>query len=304
MKFPLVSIITVNYNQAASTLALIESLTKITYPNIELLVVDNDSTIENAKRINHIFPSVRIIKSPINYGFAAGNNLGIMQAKGKYILLLNNDVVVTPNFLEPLIKLCESNPRIGGVSPKILFYNDPQRIQYAGFTPIHPITMRNSAIGYRETDRGQYDYECTTGFCHGAAMMVPIEVIKIVGMMSYVYFLYYEEADWCERIKKAGYQLWYSGYSKVYHKESLSTGNQSQLKVYYLNRNRIIYLRRNSKGLYLFLAIVYQIMIAIPKNILLYLVKGKFSKLSAYLRAIGWNIHNLNNPEIFENPYL
>ncbi|HAW57841.1 MAG TPA: dTDP-Rha--alpha-D-GlcNAc-pyrophosphate polyprenol alpha-3-L-rhamnosyltransferase, partial [Bacteroidales bacterium] len=103
MKFPLVSIITVNYNQAASTLALIESLTKITYPNIELLVVDNDSTIENAKRINHIFPSVRIIKSPINYGFAAGNNLGIMQAKGKYILLLNNDVVVTPNFLEPLI---------------------------------------------------------------------------------------------------------------------------------------------------------------------------------------------------------
>ena len=121
-KYPLVSIITVNYNQTETTRELIESLTRITYPNIEMIVVDNDSPEDDSSRLKHTFPGVRLIKSPINYGFAAGNNFGIMGARGKYILLLNNDVIVTPGFLEPLVEKCESDSTVGAVSPKIRFY--------------------------------------------------------------------------------------------------------------------------------------------------------------------------------------
>ena len=302
--WPLVSIVTVNYNQTDTTLELIDSLLKITYPNIELLVVDNDSPEADAIRIRQKYPRVILIQSPINYGFAAGNNLGIMRARGKYVMILNNDVIVTPGFLEPLVELCEKNAQIGAVSPKIKFYYEPQVIQYAGFTPIHPITMRNRAIGWKERDRGQYDNEGPTGFCHGAAMLVPMKVIQNVGMMSYIYFLYYEEADWCERIRRAGYELWYSPRSLVYHKESVSTGKDSPLKAYYLTRNRIIYLRRNTRGLNLWLGLMYQIFIAVPRNALKYILKGKFSYVAAFVKVITWHFFHLNDPSVFENPRL
>ncbi len=302
--WPLVSIVTVNYNQTDATLELIDSLLKITYPNIELLVVDNDSPEADASRIRQKYPRVILVQSPINYGFAAGNNLGIMRAKGKYVLILNNDVIVTPNFLEPLVEICENNPRIGAVSPKIRFYYDPQIIQYAGFTPFHPITMRNRAIGWRERDTGQHDVEGPTGFCHGAAMLVPMEVVRKVGMMSYIYFLYYEEADWCERIKKAGWELWYTHRSLIFHKESISTGKESPLKVYYLTRNRIIYLRRNVNGINFWLGVAYQVLIALPRNALKYSLKGKISYVKAFIKGVGWNIFHLNDLSIFENPTL
>lgn len=303
-KYPLVSIITVNYNQPATTIELVESLSHITYPNFEILVVDNASPDEDPFSIKTKFPGVRLIKSPINYGFAAGNNFGIMGARGRYVMLLNNDVVVTPGFLEPLVNLCERNPQIGGISPKIRFYYDPKIIQYAGFNPIDPITMRNSAIGYRQTDRGQNDATGPTAFCHGAAMLVPMDVIRKVGMMSYVFFLYYEEADWCERMKRAGYELWYTSQSLVYHKESISTGKSSPLKTYYQSRNRIVYLRRNVKGRKLIAALFYQFFVAIPKNSMMHLLRGRLRYFYAYWRAIGWNIRNFFNPEIFDNPGL
>jgi len=303
-KYPLVSVITVNYNQPGTTLELIESLSRITYPNFEILVVDNDSPDEDPYTIKSRFPGVRLIRSPINYGFAAGNNFGIMGARGKYVMLINNDVVVTPGFLEPLVRLCEDNPLIGGISPKIRFFYDPKVIQYAGFNAIDPITMRNSAIGYRQTDLGQADTTGPTAFCHGAAMLVPMDVIRKVGMMSYVFFLYYEEADWCERMKRAGYELWYTSQSLVYHKESISTGKSSPLKTYFQSRNRIVYLRRNVKGKRLLLALLYQFFVAIPKNSVMHLFRGRFRYFHAYLRAIGWNIKNFSNPEIFDNPGL
>lgn len=302
--WPLVSIVTVNYNQTDTTLDLIDSLIKITYPNIELLVVDNDSPEADALRIRQKYPRVILVQSPINYGFAAGNNQGIMRARGKYVMILNNDVIVTPGFLEPLVEMCEENRLIGAISPKIRFYYEPQLIQFAGFTPIHPITMRNKAIGWREKDQGQYDTEGPTGFCHGAAMLVPMEVIRKVGMMSYIYFLYYEEADWCERIRKAGYQLWYTHRSLVYHKESVSTGKDSPLKAYYLTRNRIIFLRRNAKGKNLWLGILYQVLVAVHRNTLKYIMKGNFRYVFAFAKGVVWHFFHLRDPSIFENPTL
>lgn len=303
-EYPLVSIITVNYDHAHITCELIESLNKITYPNIEIIVVDNFCATDEPKIIKENYPNIILVENPINYGFAAGNNFGIMRARGKYVFLLNNDTEVKKDFLEPLVDKLESDPTIGAVSPKIRFYHTPDRIQYAGYTSINYYTMRNFSIGYNEVDKGQYNQDRETAYGHGAAIMVPMKVIKEIGMMSYIFFLYYEEADWCARIKAAGYKIMFVYKSLVLHKESISTGKLSSLKIYYLNRNRLVFMRRNIKGKELYIGVLYQLFVAIPKNAFKYLLKGKFKLFYAYYRAIGWNIKNFKSKEIYENPML
>ncbi len=302
--YPLVSIITVNYNQSEVTCKLIESLNKITWPNFEVIVIDNDSSNDTPEIIKERFPNIIYIANPINYGFAAGNNFGLMRARGDYILLLNNDIEVPEGFMEPLIDKLEGDQSIGAVSPKIKFYYQPDTIQYAGYTPINPVTMRNFAIGYWQKDDGRFNEDRETPYAHGAAMMVPMRVVKEVGLMSYIFFLYYEEADWCARIAKAGYKMFYVANSHVLHKESVSTGKLSALKIYYQNRNRLVYMRRNIEGKTFYLSMMYQLFMAIPKNAFKFLIKGKIKLFLAYYRAIGWNITNAFSKEIHENPSL
>lgn len=302
--WPLVSIITVNYNHTDVTLELIGSLSKISYPNIEIIVVDNASPDDDPTVLKREYPGIVLVQNPINYGFAAGNNFGIMRARGKYVLLLNNDTMVDPHFMEPLVEKLENNPGIGAISPKIRYFHTPHMIQYAGYIPFNNITMRNAAIGSFETDRGQYDDDYETPYAHGAAMMVPMEVIKKIGLMSYIFFLYYEEADWCARITRNGYNIWYVHNSLVFHRESISTGRLSPMKIYYLNRNRLVYMRRNIFGRDFMYGIFYQLLIAIPKNAFVFLLKGRIKLFYAYYRAIGWHIKHLFSKEIHENPML
>ncbi|NQV03703.1 MAG: glycosyltransferase family 2 protein [Bacteroidia bacterium] len=303
-RYPLVSIVAVNYDHPQVTCDFIESLHKITYPNFEVIIVDNKSPNDNPAIIKEQFPNVILYESTVNWGFAGGNNQGIMRAKGEYVILLNNDTIVDPHFLEPMVEKLENNPQIGAVSPKIRFYYDPEIIQYAGFYPINRYTVRNSSVGFREKDQGQYDQDQETAYAHGAAMMVPMRVIKEIGLMSYIFFLYYEEADWSYRIKKAGYQIWYVSNSLVYHKESVSTGKLSLLKTYYLNRNRLVFMRRNIDGRDFYIGIIYQLCVAIPKNIVVLLLKLKLRFVYAYFRAIGWHFKNALNLDIHNNPAL
>src|SRR5690606_23545936 len=122
-------------------------------------------------------------------------------------------------------------------------------IPFAGSSGIDPYTMRGEKIGSFQTDLGQYDDIRETSLGHGAAMMVPMKVIRKVGLIPDIYFLYYEEHDWFEMIKRAGYLVFYIGTSTVYHKESMTVGENSALRIYYLTRGRLIYARRNTNGL-------------------------------------------------------
>jgi GT2 family glycosyltransferase len=303
MEYPLVSIITVNYNHPEVTVELIKSLQKITYPNIEIIVVDNASQ-ESPAVIQSTFSNIIFIQNTENLGFAGGNNTGVRLAKGKYILFINNDTEVMPDFLEPLVAKCESNDRIGAVSPKIRFFYQPDTIQFSGQGPINPYTMRSFGYGYGATDIGQFDSDSTTNFVHGAAMLVPLSVIEKIGLMPECYFLYYEELDWCTRIKAAGYQLWYVHNSVVLHKESISTGKLTPFKTYYMNRSRLLYLRRNLTGLAFLVSILFQIFAAIPKNALVFAFRKDAGHLKAYLKAIFWHLKHLFSSEIHMNPLL
>lgn len=291
---PLVSIITINYKQSGVTNELLKSLTNVKSPAFEVIVVDNASGNDDHKKIDTSYPFVKLIISDKNLGFAGGNNLGYQYAKGDYILLLNNDTEVDPGFLTPMVDLLAGDKTIGAVSPKIRYFYHPDTIQYAGFSPMSKLTLRMHAWGFKEKDTGQHDEMRQTDFAHGCAMMVPRRVIEHVGVMCDDYFLYYEEHDWSTRIRKAGYRIMYQPASLVLHKESISVQKDSPLKTYYINRNRIFYMRRNVKGSARWIATAYLVFISIPKNLLSFLIRGKMAHLKAYARAVTWHLKNKN----------
>lgn len=302
MEFPLVSIVTINYDHPEVTCELLGSLRKITYPNVEIIVVDNNSPHDDPVCIKEQFPEVIFIQSKENLGFAGGNNLGIRQSKGKYILLLNNDTEVEPGFLEPLVAKFEHDPGVGAVSPKIKYFHTVDTLQFAGITEFNPYTIRNRGLGFGVQDTGQFEEDAITAYCHGAAMMIPAKIMHEIGLMAECYFLYYEEHDFGARIRRAGYKLWYVHNSMVSHKESVSTGKLSPLKTYYMNRSRLIFLRRNVSGPTFVIAALYQMLIAMPKNALLFLLKGAPDHFKAYQRAVTWNLTHIFSREIHKQP--
>lgn len=287
---PLVSIITINYNESKVTLEMLASLKGLTYPNYEVIVVDNASPSDNPDIIKEIYPNIQLIKSETNLGFAGGNNLGVKAAKGEYLLFVNNDTELPSNFIEPLVNTLANDSTIGMVSPKIKYHWNKELIQYAGYNPMNHWTIRNSAVGSMQKDDGSFDIASETASVHGAAMMVPKRIVEEVGMMTEIYFLYYEEHDWAEMIKRAGYKIYYQPKSYILHKESLSTGKFSPLKTYYISRNRILFARRNFKPIQLAVSLLFQTCISIPKNALTFLMKREFEHLSAFCRAISWNL--------------
>lgn len=287
---PLVSIITVYYNTPTDTIEFLESAKKITYPCVEIILVDNSNDETFKQLIKSQYPSVLFVESQINVGFAGGNNLGIARASGKYFLFLNSDTIIFPDSIEPIVEFLERNEHVGLASPKVLF-PDGSTIQYAGAKSISPYTGRGKRLGLLETDKGQYDFCKETQLGHGAALIVPKRVVERVGLWPEIYFLYYEEHDWCEQIKKAGYSVYYLGNSKIIHKEGISTGGElSPLKVYYMTRNRLLYMRRNSSWPEFCIGLLFYTLLTIPKSLLVYSIKGQWTLLSSFFKGIIWNL--------------
>lgn len=291
---PLVSIISINYNQPGVTCEMLASLRQLTYQNYEIIVVDNGSPTHSPDAIAEHFPEVNLIRSYHNLGFAGGNNLGVAAARGKYVLFLNNDTEVEPGLLEPLVALFEANPRAGIASPKILYYHSERLIQYAGCRGINPWTGRGRTIGSREMDRGQYNGTFVTGLAHGAAMMLPMQVIRKVGLMPELYFLYYEEHDWCQMVLRAGYECYYIGSTTVYHKESVSVGKASVLKTHYLYRNRLLFMRRNVRGWQFWSGLLFFLCVAVPRHTLAFGLKAQRDHLRAMWRGLRWHLQPRN----------
>ena len=253
---------------------------------MEVIVVDNASTQDEANIIAEQYPHVKVIRSPRNLGFAGGNNLGIKEAKGKYILLINNDTYFTEYNIDPLIERLESSDKIGIVCPKLRFAWDNNPIQYAGYTPLSPITMRNQAIGFGKEDEGQYNTPHSTPYAHGAAMLIKHEAISKVGLMPECFFLYYEELDWSMMFTRSGYEIWYDPACTVYHKESQTTGQNSPLRTYYITRNRLLLVKRNYKGINKYLSYIYLIGLVATRDIIKYTFQGRFDLVKSVFRGI------------------
>ncbi|MGN6508180.1 MAG: glycosyltransferase family 2 protein [Chitinophaga sp.] len=290
---PLVSIIALNYNQTTVTCEFLETTKHLTYRNFETIVVDNGSAIDPSAQIEAgSYPNLKLILSPVNLGFTGGNNLGMQHASGDFVFIVNNDTEMTPDLLEQLLAPFAEDPAIGVVCPKIRFYHHPNVIQYAGFHPMNLLTGRTWAVGSKEEDNGQHNVSGPTNCAHGAAMLVKREVIDKVGRFADKFFIYYEESDWSARILRAGYKIYYAAQGLIYHKESITMGKESPLKVYFHTRNRILYMRRNTNKKQLAVFLLFFGFLTFPKAVASYTLKGQFKHLRSFLKGTFWNFTN------------
>jgi len=243
-----VCIILVNWNGWQDTLACVESCRTLSYPNFEMVVIDNGSTDDSVARIRKRFPDVRIITAGANLGFAGGNNLGItwaLERGASYVWLLNNDTVVEETSLSALVEALERNPSAGIVGSKIYFFDRPATLWFAGgfVSPSRGWTYHR---GEGERDNGQYDSEEDIDYATGASLLVRREAVEQIGPMSEDYFLYWEETDWCERARQAGWRVVYVPTSRIWHKVGASIADdRSHLRARYEGRNRVLFYQRN-----------------------------------------------------------
>lgn len=290
------SVITVNYNGLKDTCELIDSITFS--DDMEVIVVDNGSQNDEASVLEQRYPQVRTIRSGRNLGFAGGNNLGIKAARGKYLFLVNNDTLLgneeremksTPfaSAFRPLTDRLGSSPKTGVVCPKIRFAWADRPVQFAGYTPLSPVTLRNRSIGFGEKEHGQYDIPHPTPYAHGAAMLVSREAVEKAGLMPECYFLYYEELDWSLMLRRAGYEIWYDPSFTVYHKESQTTGQESPLRTYYITRNRLLFARRNIPFPRRLLTYTYLICVVYTRDLLRYVLHCRCAHARAVVQGVA-----------------
>jgi GT2 family glycosyltransferase len=289
---PLVSIVTLNWNTPKITCDFLSSIAHHnTYENIEVIAVDNGSSEDPTNAFKNAYPDVKVILTKKNLGFAGGNNVGIRAARGEFIFIVNNDTEFTAGLLEGLLEIFEDHADAGIVCPKFHYFFHKGTIEYAGYQPVNILTGRNGMIGCREQDQGQYNDIKITSYAHGGAMMVSRKMIDEVGVMPEVFFLYYEEFDWSEKVKKKGYKIYYQPKSLIYHKESMTTGKSSPLKTFYLTRNRILFMRRNMPLASLLIFLGYFIFFTIPKNTINFLFKGERAHLQSFWKGIMWHFN-------------
>ncbi len=254
MNYPEVSIIILNWNGVRDTLACLKSLKKITYPNYRVIVIDNGSSGNDAEILKKEYGDyIHLIANERNYGFAEGNNIGIRYAleKSNYVLLLNNDTVVHPKFLDELVKITEQDHSIGIAGPKIYFYSSRKRLQFTT-AKINMWTGRAIHFGAGEIDQGNSNNVQETDYCQGSCFLIRKEVVQKIGFMDIDYFAYWEESDYCIRAKKEGFRIVHCPRAKIWHKGLLkmwdkdSSSNARSVAVYYFFRNTFLFMRKNA----------------------------------------------------------
>jgi GT2 family glycosyltransferase len=247
-KAPRVVVVILNWNGARDTVECMESVLKIDYSNFEIVVVDNGSSDGSVDIIRDRFDHILLIENKTNLGYAEGNNVGIRHALShgaEYVWLLNNDTVVDINALAAMTDLAERNPDIGILGSKIYFYDRPDLLWFAGAT-IDWKRAISAHVGRLEKDTGQYEVEKEVDRVTGCSMLIRREVLEDVGLFDEKFFLYAEEVDLCVRARKKGFHNYYVPKSIVFHKISVSTGENSvPIFAYYNTRNFLYLIRKN-----------------------------------------------------------
>ena len=205
-----------------------------------------------------------LIKNDINYGFAEGNNIGMDYAlknlNPDYILLLNNDTVVDKDFLNILIKEGQKDSKIGLLGPKMYFYDNPNIIWCIG-GKIDWKFARGLHVGINQEDKGQYNDKRVFDYINGATLLIKREVIEEIGLLDKKFFLYFEETDLALKASRKGYKSVYIPNAKIWHKISKSGGGiKNEIGLYYITRNRWIFMKKWAKRTDFFIFIIIQLL--------------------------------------------
>lgn len=242
-----VAIIVLNYNNAEDTLECLKSLEQLTYENYHVLVVDNFSTDDSVKKLQTSAFSFELIESQKNGGYAFGNNLGIKQAlnnKFDYVCILNNDVIVEQDFLEKMVAYANEHPEIGVIGPRVCLYEDTNILESAG-SNVNMNFGKVTRLYHGKKEESVLGKVIPCDYIGGACMLVRSNVIKEVGFIPEDYFLFYEENEWCLKIKQAGFEVTCFADAKVVHKGSATINKVSGLSEYFMYRNLVVFMKRN-----------------------------------------------------------
>ncbi len=283
MAQPLVSVIIVNWNGGQVFENCLKSLSKIDYPNWELIVVDNGSTDGTQRRAT--------IKNKKNLGFAKANNQGYKKAKGEYVLLLNNDTKVEKALLSKLVARIEKTPEIGIIQPKIKIMADPTLLDSVGSFLTRTGFLQH--FGLLAKDSKSYDREISIFSAKGACILIRREVIEKVGLFDPDYISYMEETDFCWRVWLAGYKILYYPKAEILHRVGFSSKRQNQLVVnYHSFKNRLTTLFKNLNGFNLILVGGVHLVIILGISVY-YLICLRPKESTMIWRAIFWNLAHL-----------
>jgi len=243
-----VFIIVLNWNAPGDTTECVESLEKAGPTGRTVVIVDNGSTDGSVEMLKNRFPKIEILETGKNLGFTGGMNAGIkyaIAAKASHIILLNNDTVVDPHFAEELVDAAKKEKRAGLLTSKIYFYDRPEVISYAGAW-FNELLGWGRQRGYNEVERNQFEGVEETQRPSGCALLATREFIERVGLLDETFFCYCEDTDWSMRARAAGFKVLFVPASKVWHKESVSTGGAATaISLYYNVRNTLYCLDKN-----------------------------------------------------------
>ncbi len=271
---PRVFVIIVNWNRRKDTLECLASFCRVSYPNFRVLVVDNASSDGSVQAVQSRYPQAAVLQLPKNLRYAGGNNAGLrefLKSADDYVLLLNNDTTVEPDFLDHLVAAAQSDEEVGLISPKILYYDKPDVIWFAGGV-LKPAWGYVRHHGLRRRDDGTIDRRKEVTFLTGCCLFIKRQVVEKIGLLDEKFYLYSEDADYCLRARKAGFKLHYEPRARIYHKVSSSTGGAYNLKKWILRYRSLLRLtlKHNSPAtLPLFALNVLWELVSLPINALL-----------------------------------
>jgi GT2 family glycosyltransferase len=287
MSKPKVAALVLNYNGKDITLQTVASLRAMTYPNYVVAVIDNGSTDGSPQALATAFPGLDQILVEVNEGPAAGINAGLRWALERdfdYLLVLNNDIEVAPSMLDEMMAVAESDPTIGCVGPKCLYFWDRERIWSAGGRLRFGESVTKER-GMGELDRGQFDRTMEVDYVTGCSMLVPRRVPEEIGLWDPVFFLSVEDADWCTRMKRRGYRCFYAHKAVLWHMVSQSVGTYVPAKTFHNGRSTAIFVRRYANP-WQWLRFLFLLSLAIPAAYLRELPKGNQAAAVAKLKGV------------------
>jgi GT2 family glycosyltransferase len=269
---PFVYILILNWNGWEDTLECLTSLKKLDYKSAQIVVMDNASTNDSVMRIREAFPNITLIETGGNLGFSKGNNVGMRYAlshNADYVWLLNNDTTVEQNTLSALVKVAEKNSEIGAVGSLLYYMHNPSILQTWGGGKVNLWTGRPKQV----KQPAQLDY------LSGASLLIKREVLEKVGLFPDDYFMYWEDVDFGFSLRKAGWHLGVAEDSRVFHKDSGTTGRNSVLLDRYFSETLVTFLYRHAP------VPLIPLILSVGRRVLLRLVRGQWERAKAVVEG-------------------
>jgi GT2 family glycosyltransferase len=251
-KLPKVLVIILDWNGTEDTLRCLESLRQVEYGNLDVLVIDNGSVPGSADPIKHAFPEVSLIRNEQNLGFSGGNNVGLRYARdadSKYVLILNNDTTIDPQFVTELVKVAETDPRIAVVGGKVIQLEKPESL-WAVYGAVNFCQQLVKVWGYDKPVE-EFSSQKDVDFVVGCGMLLSMDAVADVGEFDELFFAYHDEVDWCKRARDKGYRAVYQPTAIMWHKGCASTGGfadyYNPALRYLVARNSVLYVRKHAR---------------------------------------------------------